>query len=341
MAMPLAADLIGALPGPALLIGKSQRIEAANAAAEGLFGAGLLGRHYAVAIRQPSILEAIEAVQGGAASANARYLARRDGRDTTWKAQVKPIGDTFLVTLEDLSATEEVDQMRRDFVANVSHELKTPLTAMIGFIETLQGPARDDAAARARFLATMQREAQRMHRLVEDLLSLSRVEATERMRPRDTADVALTLASVLTMLAGKAEEAGVTVQFARPDKPVLINADPDQLRQVFSNLVENAMKYGAQRVELHLAESEHIPELRRPGVVVDVIDDGPGIDSMHLPRLTERFYRVDTHRSREVGGTGLGLAIVKHVVSRHRGRLRVASSEGEGSVFTVCLPREP
>lgn len=341
MAMPLATHLIRALPNPVVLIGPSQRIDAANEAAETLLGPGTLGRHYAVAIRQPSIIEAIEAVQAGAESGQARYLARRDGRDTTWKAQVKSLDDALLVTFEDFSATEEVDQMRRDFVANVSHELKTPLTAMIGFIETLRGPARDDAAARERFLSTMDREAQRMHRLVEDLLSLSRVEATERMRPRGTADVALILASVLTMLSGKAEETGVTVMFDRPADPVLINGDADQLRQVFSNLVENAIKYGAKRVELRLAEREQIIELRRPGVVVDVIDDGPGIDSMHLPRLTERFYRVDTHRSREVGGTGLGLAIVKHVVSRHRGRLRIASSEGEGSVFTVCLPREP
>ena len=339
--MPLATELIRALPNPAVLIGRSQRIDAANAASEALLGRGLLGRHYALAIRQPSIIEAIEAVQEGTESAHARYLARRDGHDTTWKAQVKSLDDTILVTFEDLSATEEVDQMRRDFVANVSHELKTPLTAMIGFIETLRGPARDDAAARERFLSTMDREAQRMHRLVEDLLSLSRVEATERMRPRDTADVSLILASVLTMLSGKAESAGVTIAFERPPEPVLINGDADQLRQVFSNLVENAIKYGAKRVDLRLAEREQIVELRCPGVVVDVIDDGPGIDSMHLPRLTERFYRVDTHRSREVGGTGLGLAIVKHVVSRHRGRLRIASSEGEGSVFTVCLPREP
>ena len=341
MAMPSATDVIRALPNPAVLIGDSRRIDATNAAADTLLGQGAAGRHYVVAIRQPAIIEAIETVQGGAETATARYLARRDGRDTTWHARATAMGKTILVTFEDLSASEEVDQMRRDFVANVSHELKTPLTAMIGFIETLLGPARDDAAARERFLSTMDREAQRMRRLVEDLLSLSRVEATERMRPRDTADVSLILASVLTMLSGKAEAAGVTIEYARPGAPVLINADGDQLRQVFSNLVENAIKYGATRVEMRLSARDHVPELRRAGVVVEVIDNGFGIDPMHLPRLTERFYRVDTHRSREVGGTGLGLAIVKHVISRHRGRLRIASREGEGSVFTVCLPREP
>jgi len=212
---------------------------------------------------------------------------------------------------------------------------------MIGFIETLRGPARDDAGARDRFLGTMAQEASRMNRLVEDLLALSRVEANERVRPREEVDVASILASVVRVLSMQAEARGIDVVCNAPEPPVIIRGDADQLRQVFANLLENAIKYGGKTVSLTLTEHAMLDDLRRPGVVVEVRDDGVGIDPMHVPRLTERFYRVDSHRSREVGGTGLGLAIVKHIVSRHRGRLRTRSQVGQGTCFTVSLPREP
>ncbi len=341
MALPPAAEILEGLPQPVVLVGAGQRIEAVNRAATALLGPKLLGRHFIIGLRQPAVVEAVEGTLADGAARTARFLGRQENRNTTWAAHARRAGDGVVVTFEDRTLAEETGQMRRDFVANVSHELKTPLTAMIGFIETLRGSARNDAAARERFLATMDREAQRMNRLVRDLLSLSRVEADERVRPREQVDVVLVLRAVLNMLAAAAEEAGIALFFDRPDAPVPIIADPDQLRQVFSNLVENAIKYGGSRVELRLSEHGHLSELRRPGIVVDVIDDGHGIDEIHLPRLTERFYRVDTHRSREVGGTGLGLAIVKHIVSRHRGRLRVTSQRGAGSVFTVLLPRHP
>ena len=341
MAAPTAQDLLDALAPPALLIDRNQRIVTVNSAASDLFGSGLAGRHFVLALRQPALVEAIEATFADSSPRDARFLARRDRADLTYSAHVARAGDMVMVSFEDRSATEEADQMRRDFVANVSHELKTPLTAMLGFIETLRGPARDDSDARDRFLATMEREAQRMNRLVIDLLQLSRVEANERMRPTEEIDVDLLLGSCVHMLTGTASDRGVALDYTRADGPVLLKGDGDQLRQVVSNLVENAIKYGGEQVTIRLLPLDPAPELRRPGVALEVADDGPGIDAPHLARLTERFYRIDTHRSREVGGTGLGLAIVKHIVSRHRGRLMIASRPGHGSTFRVLLPLDP
>ena len=231
--------------------------------------------------------------------------------------------------------------MRRDFVANVSHELRTPLTAIMGFIETLRGPARDDADARDRFLGIMEGEAARMNRLVGDLLSLSRVEDEERIRPRETVDLSGILDSTIRSVRPLTEEAKMVLTLDLPDAPVEVTGDADQLQQVFTNLIVNAITYASSggSVHLTLTVSERDPAVRAPAARVQVIDKGPGIDPVHLPRLTERFYRADSHRSRELGGTGLGLAIVKHIINRHRGRLRVESELGKGSVFTVILPR--
>ncbi len=341
MTDPGTAELLEALPLPAVLIGPGQRIEVVNAAAIALLGTGLEGRNFVIGLRQPDLAEAVEGTLADGRSRAARFMGRNGGHHTTWTAHTRRAGRAALVTFEDRSDAEEAGQIRRDFVANVSHELKTPLTAMIGFIETLRGPARNDEAARDRFLATMEREAQRMNRLVQDLLSLSRVEANERLRPRESVDVAMILRSVANVLRPSAQDRGIAVRVENAESPVEIPGDPDQLRQVVTNLVENAIKYGGTEVVLSLAVSDHARELRRPGVTIEVRDDGPGIADIHLPRLAERFYRVDTHRSREVGGTGLGLAIVKHIVSRHRGRLRITSVPGQGSTFGVVLPREP
>jgi two-component system, OmpR family, phosphate regulon sensor histidine kinase PhoR len=230
--------------------------------------------------------------------------------------------------------------IRRDFVANVSHELRTPLTALLGFIETLKGAARDDPAARERFLNIMEREAERMNRLVQDLLSLSRVEAEERVRPTERVDIVAHLGSAVAALRPMAEGAGVALQVTGEAGPLMIAADADQMTQVFHNLIENAVKYGGagKLVTIAVSREERDLSLRGPAVRIDVIDKGEGIDPLHLPRLTERFYRVDSHRSRERGGTGLGLAIVKHIVNRHRGRFRVESVKGQGSTFSVILP---
>lgn len=341
MVAPGASDLLEALPLPAVLVDADQRIEYLNAPARAFLGPGIEGRSFVIGLRQPDLAEAVEGTLADGRPRTARFMGRQGARDTTWTAHARRAGAGVLVTFEDRSDAQEAGQMRRDFVANVSHELKTPLTAMIGFIETLRGPARDDAAARERFLATMDREAQRMNRLVRDLLSLSRVEADERLRPRERVDIALVLRSVAAMLADTAAEAGVALSVAGAEAAVDVPGDADQLRQVVTNLAENAIKYGGSKVTVTLTVHDYLRDLRRAGVSVEVADDGPGIDPVHLPRLAERFYRVDTHRSREVGGTGLGLAIVKHIVARHRGRLRIASERGRGSTFGVVLPSEP
>ena len=341
MAGASPSDLLSAMPMPALTIGADERIARMNTGAVSLLGAGLTGRHYITALRQPGLLETIEAVGRTGIARQIDYLAHDGDRDTTWTAHVASAGPDLLVIFEDRSEAEAADQMRRDFVANVSHELRTPLTAVIGYIETLQGPARDDAAARARFLATMAGEAQRMNRLVADLLSLSRVEAAFRLRPTDEVDLTDLIPQVITLLGPIARAADVRIMQDLPLEAVMVAGDNDQLRQVFVNLLENAVKYGSSTVSLNVQTEPEMRVFRGPGVRIDVVDDGPGIDPVHLPRLTQRFYRVDTHRAREVGGTGLGLAIVKHILSRHRGRLRISSEPGRGSRFSVLLPLLP
>ncbi|RVT83983.1 two-component sensor histidine kinase [Rhodobacteraceae bacterium CCMM004] len=330
---------LDALPIPALLIGTAERVLAGNRAAVDLFGPGLVGRHYVTALRQPVLLDAIEGSLRSGDRREAAYLAMDGTRDTTWRVTIAPVPTGTLLTLEDRTHIEELGQMRRDFVANVSHELRTPLTALSGFIETLRGAARDDAAARDRFLGIMEREAARMNRLVRDLLSLSRVESEERMRPTRPVDLTGVLRAVVGSLAPLAEDRGVPVTLDLPPMPVTVPGDADQLSQVFTNLLENALKYGGVAVSVRLTVETRSPVLRGAAVRVVVSDEGEGIDPIHLPRLTERFYRADAHRSRELGGTGLGLAIVKHIVNRHRGRLRIHSAPGQGSRFAVILPR--
>ena len=337
----MAADLVAAVPLPVLVIGQSSRILAANPAAEARFGAGLTGRHYLMVLRQPVLQEAVEAGLDGAETQSVRLVRPQgQGGDEVFRVTVAPLTRPAgtVLTFEDITESEQVGQMRRDFVANVSHELRTPLTALSGFIETLGGAARDDAAARDRFLAIMAREAGRMNRLVQDLLHLSRVEAAERVRPTTRIDLQKVLATTLGSLRPLAEDAGVRLEVEGETGPLPLLADQDQMIQVLSNLIENAVKYGGAGgvVTLRLTR-DALPG--GPAIRVDVIDRGEGIDPVHLPRLTERFYRVDGHRSREKGGTGLGLAIVKHIVNRHRGRLRIDSTVGKGSVFSVLLPQ--
>ncbi|PIE10527.1 MAG: two-component sensor histidine kinase [Rhodobacterales bacterium] len=337
---PTTPPLIEALPLPALTVQPDERIGQMNEGARALFGMDLAGMHYITALRQPALLDAIEESLRDSQKRTARYLGRDGVRDATWKVSLARAGQVLLATFEDVTAVEEAGQMRRDFVANVSHELRTPLTALLGFIETLGGPARDDPVARDRFLEIMAQEAGRMSRLVEDLLSLSRVEEEERVRPLSPVDMGALIRGTVDALTPVADAAGRELVVDVPDDPVSVPGDARQLRQVLTNLVENAIKYGRDRVEISLTEPAAETALRGPGIRVSVKDYGEGIPEHHIARLTERFYRVDSHRSREVGGTGLGLAIVKHIVNRHRGRLRIESTPSEGSTFTVLLPLE-
>lgn len=367
-------DVVAALPMPALAVAPSGEIVALNAAAQNLVGMQVLGRPFITAVRQPSVAEAVEACLKGAGATETEYFRRENGTDLTFRVTVSRIGDTgaVLVLFHDVTDVGVASQMRRDFVANVSHELRTPLTALMGFIETLRGPARDDAPARARFLEIMTGETERMNRLVGDLLSLSRVEADQRVQPQTQVDVIGVLASALRSLDPIAVEAGVTLVPELPEAGVTLRGDMDQLTQVFTNIIENAVKYGSQRTEgsrctegslgterglgtesslgtegslgKRVVVSARIearaPLLRGPGAVITVRDFGAGIAARHLPRLTERFYRVDTHRNRALGGTGLGLAIVKHILNRHGGRIKITSQLGQGTEVTVVLPIE-
>ncbi|PQO24479.1 two-component sensor histidine kinase [Rhodobacteraceae bacterium WD3A24] len=339
------AALIAAIPMPVIVIGRDARIAATNTPAGALFGTPLEGRHHISALRQPALLDAIEAGLERGEAAEAEYLATVARRETTYRARVAPLAaeglEGVLVSFEDVTPMQEAVQMRRDFIANVSHELRTPLTALMGFIETLQGSARDDPDARARFLEIMEHEAGRMNRLVRDLLSLSRVESEARMRPTAPVDLAQVVESVVRMMRPAAEAAEVTLRFEQAGGVgTTIPGDADQLEQVVSNLVENAIKYGGQggEVRVQLEPMPRDPVLRGPALRLIVEDEGEGIDPIHIPRLTERFYRVDNHRSRALGGTGLGLAIAKHIVNRHRGRMRIESEKGAGTRISLHFP---
>jgi two-component system phosphate regulon sensor histidine kinase PhoR len=341
--MSAAYAIIAALPYPAVMVGADDRIAATNEPAEVLLGPAAAGRHYVTILRQPRILGAIDLARTTSKAQQTQFTGNDGVRDTVWDATVavlSPDDATLLISFTDRSAVDDADAMRRDFVANVSHELRTPLTSIMGFIETLRGPASDDAAARNRFLQIMTTEARRMHRLIEDLLSLSRVENQERIRPKDTVALGPLVLEACDAIRPVADAAGVVIKTSLPDDAVEIIGAVDQLWQVLRNLLENAIKYGASggQVTVTLGAPTYDRDVLQNAVRISVADTGDGIAVHHIARLTERFYRVDNHRSREIGGTGLGLAITKHIITRHRGRLIVKSTLGQGSDFTVVLP---
>jgi len=246
-----------------------------------------------------------------------------------------------MIVLTDVTSTKRMEQVRSDFVANVSHELRSPLSALLGFIETLQGPASSDPEASARFLSIMESEAQRMARLIDELLTLSKVEADEHITPDDVISVDQIISDVAGLLSVRAMAKGMKLRtLVEKDLPP-ITGDADELTQVFQNLLSNAINYGSEDTDIRLDIGlvENLPETGVPGIFVSVTNHGEGIPAQEIPRLTERFYRVDKGRSRSMGGTGLGLAIVKHIVARHRGHLEVKSEVHKETSFTVMLPR--
>ena len=340
------------LPEPLLLLDADRKIVRANRAAAALLGGEPAGRHIAASLRNPALIEAVEQTIAGRGGRDIEFTLQAPV-ERTFRARVEPLpqpregGAAALLALVDFTAVRRTDQLRADFVANASHEIRTPLATLMGFIETLQGSARDDAPARERFLAIMDQHGRRMARLVEDLLSLSRIEMNEHTPPTGTVPLPPLLAHVRNTLAWQADKRGVSVAIEAEDGLPPVIGDGDELTQVFLNLVDNAIKYGepegsvrieARRAPDAPAAAGHIAG-NGAAVSVSVIDRGAGIPREHLPRLTERFYRVDKARSRELGGTGLGLAIVKHIVNRHRGGLTIDSTPGEGSTFTVYLQR--
>jgi two-component system phosphate regulon sensor histidine kinase PhoR len=245
-----------------------------------------------------------------------------------------------MVVLHDVTAAQKADQMRADFVANVSHELRSPLTALLGFIETLRGPARDDPETSKKFLEIMEAEALRMTRLINDLLTLSKVETEEHIRPRDEVALGMILAQVTEILSVQAKEQKMEIVLESVGQLPSIPGESDELIQVFQNLIANAISYGrpgtAIRVETEFLDK--VPESEQAGISVAVINEGDGVPLDDIPRLTERFYRADKGRSRSMGGTGLGLAIVKHIIARHRGHLEIQSTPGHITSFIVSLP---
>ena len=331
--------LLAALPEAVLALGSDDRIVAINPPGQALFPGLGAGVPLARSLRSPDILDAIARVRATGAPARANWLERvpveRLFDVHAASMPERPTGGLVIVHFREISETRRFERMRVDFVANASHELRTPLASLLGFIETLQGPARHDPPAQERFLKIMREQAQRMARLVDDLLSLSRIEQHLHLRPCAPVDVALVLRHIADTLQPLAFENDVALQIEAP-APVVVSGDRDELMRVAENLIENAIKYGAsdsadRRVTIGAVrqDSEGIITIR---------DFGPGIPPEHLPRLTERFYRIDAGQSRAKGGTGLGLALVKHVVARHRGRLTIESKQGAGASFRVILP---
>jgi two-component system phosphate regulon sensor histidine kinase PhoR len=339
--------LVAGMPDPAVLLDRAGRVVHLNAAAAQLAPALRKNELAQFALRSPEIITALREAIATTESRRATYLDHVPV-DRWMELIITPVpvptlfGGTekcMLMTFHDQTPLRRVEEMRADFVANASHELRTPLAALSGFIDTLQGPAKDDAKARERFLGIMHTQATRMARLIDDLLSLSRVELSAHVRPDTLIDIVPIIRQVVDGLEPLARERQVSIDIDLPETPVLIAGDREELLRVFENLIENALKYGASggRVIVSLitaASGEAAPEVR-----VKVRDFGPGIAPEHLPRLTERFYRVDVGDSRAQGGTGLGLSLVKHIVNRHRGRLLIESVPKNGATFTACFPQ--
>ncbi|TVR09356.1 MAG: PAS domain-containing protein [Salinarimonadaceae bacterium] len=343
----VAEALLANVPDPVILVDRRSVVREANAAALALFP-GLRKRHpLSFGLRAPEILDGVEDVLRTGRTAKVAY-SQRVPAEVTFDVQIAALeteGDDgrsepgVMLFFRDLTNARRLETMRVDFIANVSHELRTPLASVLGFIETLQGPARDDAKARERFLAIMRDQSLRMTRLIDDLLSLSRIELRAHVAPTDAVDLIPVTRQILDTLGPLARENGVTIAEDFPDSPAPIRGDRDELLRVVENLVENAVKYGGSggKVDVSLTRIDE----GGPCYRLAVRDYGPGVSADHLPRLTERFYRADVEQSRQKGGTGLGLAIVKHIVARHRGKLSIESEPGQGATFAVTLPALP
>jgi two-component system phosphate regulon sensor histidine kinase PhoR len=345
--------IVERLPDPLVVLDARGGALRANAAARSLFGGGPglgagTGGDLAALLRHPALADALDEALAGAVPRQVDIaLPVPVPRDL--KIHLIPMeppladGGRLVLLLSDRTRERAVERMRADFVANASHELRTPLASVIGFIDTLRGPAQDDAEARARFLGIMADQAERMRRLIDDLLGLSRIEITEHQPPTGRVELDALAHTEAEAMAPIFAERRARLDAALEPGSVATPADAGQLAQVIRNLLENAVRYGPEGGTVRLSVARAAPGGSwppRPGVVLTVADEGPGIARHHIPRLTERFYRVDRGRARNAGGTGLGLAIVKHIVNRHRGQLLIESEEGAGATFRVWLPAE-
>ncbi len=331
------ALIVERLPDPLIVLGADRGVRQANGAARAAFGEDI-----AAVLRHPTLRAAIERAYAERMTQSVVFslpvpVQREVRASVVHLLQELPDGGAAIVVLADRSREQAVERMRADFVANASHELRTPLASLIGFIDTLRGPAADDPAAQTRFLGIMAEQAARMNRLIDDLLRLSRIEVDEHLPPTGRVDLRALLLRLAASFEMRFAERGMRLDLALSETLPEIAGDHDQIVQIGQNLLDNALKYGREGGVVRLVAHDAAPAAR-PGVAIIVEDDGPGIPRAHLPRLTERFYRVDKGRSRAAGGTGLGLAIVKHVVNRHRGQLTIESEEGSFARFTVWLP---
>lgn len=340
VAHPHFADLMEGIADPLMLIERG-RIIRANRAAQRLLGAHIEGEDARIAIRHPAAAERLASLTPLAEPVMLE-LVGLGSRDQRWQMRIAPVGGNGdvrrLVHLADHSGAYAAEKMRVDFVANASHELRTPLAGILGFIETLADPdlGRDNET-RQRFLKIMDGEARRMQRLIDDLISLSRIEAEKYRAPDSPVDLSALVAEVVGVFRTSHGERGRDVEMEiDPGLPV-VAGDRAQLSQLLHNLIGNSVKYGKAGTPIRVSLTEGPSSMTR----LCVADEGEGIGPDHLPRLTERFYRVDSGRSRAIGGTGLGLAIVKHIVERHRGRLDIVSTVGKGTAITVLLPPMP
>jgi two-component system, OmpR family, phosphate regulon sensor histidine kinase PhoR len=346
---PLVEAVLAGLPDPVVALDRHGDVVALNARASAMAPALRRGEPVSLALRVPEVLDSIRRAVASGSSQRVEYFERVPV-DRWYEAIVTPIAlagaapagavppGLVLMAFHDLTPLRRVEEMRADFIANASHELRTPLAALSGFIETLQGSARDDTAARLRFLPIMQAQATRMARLIDDLLSLSRIELNAHLRPDKQVDLVAIMRQVADSLQTLARDRGVEIGVQAAADRLLVLGDRDELMRVFENLIENALKYAAsgKKIDIVLAIGDGTKSAREASVKVR--DYGPGIAPEHLPRLTERFYRVDVTESRAQGGTGLGLALVKHILNRHSGRLTIESMAGQGATFTAHLP---
>jgi two-component system phosphate regulon sensor histidine kinase PhoR len=346
----LLTNIVNGITDPLILLDRKRKVVHANRAALSLLGENIVGRDIAFYLRHPTALKAIEqAIAEGEPKEQEISLLDPVERDCLLRVNVIKAPDlneegekqSFLIlSIYDITKIKLAEKMRVDFVANASHELRTPLASILGFIETLQGPAARDEEARQRFFSIMADEASRMQRLIDDLLSLSRIEMDQHLPPEDSVDIASLLQGLTNTMDLRTGDARGAIELKLPDNLPRVRGDRDQLVQVFQNLIDNAIKYGrpGEPIKIRAECCDSMPTRREPGVAVAVFNQGEGIPAEHIPRLTERFYRVDTARSRKLGGTGLGLAIVKHIINRHRGALNIESEPGIGTTVTVFLP---
>ena len=344
-----AETIFESLPLPLLLLDANRRIVRATAGAKLLLGDMTAGRDLALAIRAPKILEAVDGVLAG----DSIRLIELDTEFPAMmfiEAQIRPLeepaadGSVLVVSLFDVTEIKKSQQMRTDFVANASHELRTPLAVVSASIKTLQGPKRGDPESQTKFLNMIENHATQMTRLIDDLLSLSRIELSANIIPTGTVDLYSVLSDIAHRLEVPAAQRNINIEFEPGLGIRHITGDEVEIAQLFQNLIDNAVKYSNENSTVRIGLREAVKPTPTGGhddmqfLEVSVADEGAGIPAEHIPRLTERFYRVNTALSRRMGGTGLGLSIVKHIVGRHHGTLDIHSVEGEGATFTVFLP---